>query len=110
MRARPVLRLPGWPQAFYEHASGSSRYPMPQTHKCDLCVDRQARGELPACVAACPGMNIAADEMDALQSAHQADIVSDEASGTKPNFVITVDPLLAAQPDDTAAAARAAKE
>ena len=79
-----------------------------KTHKCDMCADRQARGELPACVSACPGMNLAVGEMDALKGAHPADIVSDEASGTKPNFVITVDPLLAEEPDDTAVEEHAA--
>ena len=63
-----------------------------KTYKCDMCYDRQQRGELPACVAACPGANIAVGEMEDLQKNHQADIVSDENSGTKPNFVITVDP------------------
>lgn len=79
-----------------------------KTYKCDMCVDRQAQGLLPACVAACPGMNIAVDEIDTLKSAHAADIVSDEASGTKPNFVITVDPLLSEEPDDTAVEEHAA--
>lgn len=32
-----------------------------------------------------------------------ADIVSDESSGTKPNFVITVDAALAEEPDDIVA-------
>ena len=79
------------------------------TFKCDGCYDRRQRGELPACVAACPGANLALDEMDALQSAHAADIVSDENSGTKPNFVITVDAALSEEPDDTAVAAAAEK-
>ena len=70
--------------------------------KCDMCIDRQEQGLLPACVTACPGMNIAVGEMEELQSAHQADIVSDENSGTSPNFVITVDPLLTEEPDNTA--------
>lgn len=73
-----------------------------KTYKCDMCIDRLERGLMPACVAACPGMNLAVDEMDSLQSTHQPDIVSDENSGTNPNFVITVDPLLVEQPDDTA--------
>ena len=38
--------------------------------------------------------------MESLQGAHAADIVSDESSGTKPNFVITVDAALAEEPDD----------
>ena len=63
-----------------------------KTYKCDMCTDRQERGELPACVAACPGMNLAVGEMADLEKAHQADIVSDDAVETKPNFVITVDP------------------
>ena len=67
-----------------------------------MCYDRQQRGELPACVAACPGANIAVGEMEDLQKNHQADIVSDENSGTKPNFVITVDPKLNKEPDDSA--------
>ena len=79
------------------------------TFKCDGCYDRRQRGELPACVAACPGANLALDEMDALQSAHAADIVSDENSGTKPNFVITVDAALSEEPDDTVVAAAAEK-
>lgn len=53
-------------------------------------------------VAACPGANIAVGEMEDLQKNHQADIVSDENSGTKPNFVITVDPKLNKEPDDSA--------
>ena len=53
------------------------------TFKCDGCYDRRQRGELPACVAAY--------------------IVSDESSGTKPNFVITVDAALAEEPDDIVA-------
>lgn len=73
-----------------------------KTYKCDMCYDRQQRGELPACVAACPGANIAVGEMEDLQKNHQADIVSDENSGTKPNFVITVDPKLNKEPDDSA--------
>ena len=39
--------------------------------------------------------------MESLQSTYTADIVSDENSGTKPNFVITVDAALAEEPDDT---------
>ena len=66
--------------------------------------------EEPACVAACPGMNIAVGEMDELQGAHEADIVSDDAVETKPNFVITVDPNLTAEPDDTAVEQRAAEQ
>ncbi len=80
-----------------------------KTYKCDMCTDRQERGELPACVAACPGMNLAVGEMADLEKAHQADIVSDDAVETKPNFVITVDPALSAEPDDTAVEARAAE-
>ena len=71
-----------------------------KTYKCDMCVDRQAAGLLPACGAACPGMNLAVDEMDSLQSSHTADIVSDDATETQPNFVITVDPLLKGEPDN----------
>ena len=70
------------------------------TYKCDGCYDRRQRGEMPACVSACPGANIALDEMDALQSSHAADIVSDTNSGTSPNFVITVDKALSEEPDD----------
>ena len=73
------------------------------TFKCDGCYDRRQRGELPACVAACPGANLALDDMESLQGAHAADIVSDESSGTKPNFVITVDAALAEEPDDIVA-------
>lgn len=40
------------------------------------------------------------DEMDSLQSSHTADIVSDDATETQPNFVITVDPLLKGEPDN----------
>ena len=80
-----------------------------KTYKCDMCTDRQERGELPACVAACPGMNLAVGEMADLEKAHQADIVSDDAVETKPNCVITVDPALSAEPDDTAVEARAAE-
>ena len=47
-----------------------------KTYKCDMCYDRQQN--------------------------HQADIVSDENSGTKPNFVITADPKLNKEPDDSA--------
>ena len=57
-----------------------------------------------------PGMNIAVGEMDELQGAHEADIVSDDAVETKPNFVITVDPNLTAEPDDTAVEQRAAEQ
>ena len=71
------------------------------TFKCDGCYDRRQRGELPACVVACPGANLALDDMESLQSTYTADIVSDENSGTKPNFVITVDAALAEEPDDT---------
>ena len=60
------------------------------TFKCDGCYDRRQRGELPACVVACPGANLALDDMESLQSTYTADIVSDENFGTKPNFVITV--------------------
>ena len=77
-----------------------------KTYKCDMCYDRQQRGEMPACVAACPGANIAVGEMDDLQKNHKADIVSDDTAGTKPNFVITVDTKLTTEPDDTAAAQR----
>ena len=77
-----------------------------KTYKCDMCYDRQERGEMPACVAACPGANIAVGEMDDLQKNHKADIVSDENVGTKPNFVITVDPKLVEEPDDSAAEQR----
>ena len=45
-------------------------------------------------------MNLAVDEMDSLQSSHAADIVSDDATETQPNFVITVDPLLKGEPDN----------
>ena len=48
-----------------------------------------------------PGANLALDDMESLQSTYTADIVSDENSGTKPNFVITVDAALAEEPDDT---------
>ena len=80
-----------------------------KTYKCDMCTDRQERGDAAACVAACPGMNLAVGEMADLEKAHQADIVSDDAVETKPNFVITVDPALSAEPDDTAVEARAAE-
>ncbi len=73
-----------------------------RTFKCDMCIDRQEQGLLPACVDACPGANLAIGEMEDLQNTYQADIVSDENSGTNPNFVITADPLLTAEPDDTA--------
>lgn len=64
------------------------------TFKCDTCVDRREQGLPPACVAACPGANIAFGDMDDLAADHQADIISNEACGTHPNFVITVDPKL----------------
>ena len=52
-------------------------------------------------MVACPGANLALDDMESLQSTYTADIVSDENSGTKPNFVITADAALAEEPDDT---------
>lgn len=70
--------------------------------KCDMCIDRQEQGLLPSCVAACPGANLAIGEMEDLQSTYEADIVSDADSGTSPSFVITVDPLLTEEPDNTA--------
>lgn len=80
-----------------------------KTYKCDMCVDRQEQGKLPACVASCPGMNLGVGEMDDLKAAHEADIVSDNATETMPNFVITVDPLLAEEPDDIAVEGVAAR-
>jgi DMSO reductase iron-sulfur subunit len=70
------------------------------TFKCDMCIARQEQGLKPACVEACPGMNIEIGEMEELQKAYKADIVSDDSAGTKPNFVITVDPNLESEPDD----------
>ena len=87
----------------------ASDEPGTKMSKCTMCIDRLEKDQLPACVAACPGMNLAVGEMADLEKAHQADIVSDDAVETKPNFVITVDPALSAEPDDTAVEARAAE-
>lgn len=71
----------------YDEAEG-------KTHKCDMCIDRQEEGLLPACVYSCPGMNLAAGKMDQLQEMYTADVVSDKNAGTDPNFVIQSDPLV----------------
>ncbi len=48
-----------------------------KTHKCDMCVDRQLRGEKPACVEACPGANLEIGDMEELKAMDGADFVSD---------------------------------
>lgn len=70
--------------------------------KCDTCVGRRERGLLPACVASCPGMNLALGDMDELAARERADVVSDPEAGTMPNFVIAVDPKLAESPEKLA--------
>jgi formate dehydrogenase iron-sulfur subunit len=43
--------------------------PVPAVGKCDLCADRQAKGELPACAAACPA--------EATTSGRRADLIKE---------------------------------
>lgn len=60
--------------------------------KCDFCVDLMARGEDPACVAACPYQLIEYGPIDELRQKYGnlADIIGLAPSSiTKPNLVIT---------------------
>ncbi len=45
---------------------------VPSVRKCDLCVERAARGEIPACAAACPvEATVAGTRQDLLAEAHR---------------------------------------
>ena len=72
------------------------------TFKCDGCYDRRQRGELPACVAACPVQIWPSMTWSLCRGARGRHRVR-RGSGTKPNFVITVDAALAEEPDDIVA-------
>ena len=72
----------------YDEAEG-------KVHKCDLCFDRLDRGELPACMEACPGGNIVYGEMEELKANYPAAVseiagVTPAASETNPNLIILV--------------------
>lgn len=59
--------------------------------KCDFCVDLQAKGEQPVCVATCPLEAIKFGPIDELRAKYG--VVSDvkglpDSSITKPNLVI----------------------
>lgn len=46
--------------------------PFPKIVKCEMCADRQAEGEIPACSAACPtGANLFGRVSDLLEEAHR---------------------------------------
>lgn len=46
--------------------------PVPAVAKCDMCIDRQLRGEVPACVEACPvEAVISGSRAELLQEAHR---------------------------------------
>jgi formate dehydrogenase iron-sulfur subunit len=55
----------------------------PYVRKCDMCVDRQRRGEVPACVAACPHEALAFGERDALLAEARARIAAGRAGSPK---------------------------
>ena len=71
-----------------------------KVRKCDLCHDRLDRGELPACVEACPGANPEHGEIDGLKASHPdatdaiANVLPDP-SITTPNLLVAPDPKLA---------------
>ena len=70
-----------------------------KTYKCDMCQELISAGGQPACVAACPGLNLAFGELDVLQSdnpgaAAQIRGVTPDASETQPSIAIVVDPAL----------------
>lgn len=69
-----------------------------KTYKCDMCYELQEQGELPACVQACPGANLAVGDMDDLKKSRTYDYVSDADVETKPNFVIAADQKLDVNP------------
>jgi Fe-S-cluster-containing dehydrogenase component len=69
-----------------------------KTYKCDMCIDRQRRGQQPACVEACPGENLSIGEMEELKAMDGADYVSDPDQANVPNFVIHADPKLKGNP------------
>lgn len=60
--------------------------------KCDMCVDRLARKELPVCVAACPQRALDFGTVEELRKRHGDDgMIAPLAAGdyTKPNLLIT---------------------
>jgi Fe-S-cluster-containing dehydrogenase component len=71
-----------------------------KTYKCDMCFERIDAGELPACVVACPGSNLAAGDLDDLKLDHPGFVqalagVTPAATETNPSLVIGLDPRLA---------------
>jgi Fe-S-cluster-containing dehydrogenase component len=76
----------------YDEAEGKA-------HKCDLCIGRQELNLLPACVASCPGANLAYGDMVDLETTYAGSIVGNDSQAVRPNFVITKDPLLTGNPD-----------
>lgn len=70
-----------------------------KVRKCNLCRDRLAEGDLPLCVEACPGANLAAGEVDELSRAHPGCVQDIEgvlppSSTTGPSILIELDPQL----------------
>lgn len=51
--------------------------------KCDLCVNRQAKGQEPACVSTCPVGALSFEEVDATAARSRAKAASEAASARK---------------------------
>lgn len=60
------------------HAGGPRRR---AAIKCDLCVRRQAKGEPPACVSACPVGALSFEEADAVAAKSRARTAAEAAAG-----------------------------
>lgn len=74
----------------YERRSSIAR--RARCAKCDMCVDRLARKELPVCVAACPQRALDFGTVEELRKRHGDDgMIAPLAAGdyTKPNLLIT---------------------